>query len=179
MPVSLNDSGRRGIVCAFPSIPRRESAQSKVFAFETPVESLIKIMENAEIARRLEQVTGLLEAQRANPSGSRRTTALQWVLGILISIWPISGASRARGRRSWRPNADGAANFGDDGGMLHQLRGENGFFALLESVLGIGCVLAERLHGEFGIDSLEVGANDRRLGDPMGIQETHRRHFKC
>jgi hypothetical protein len=145
MSVSLYDSGRRGIVCAFPSIPRRESAQSKVFAFETPVESLIKIMENAEIARRLEQVTGLLEAQRANPSGSRRTTAPQWVLGILISIWPISGASRAQGRRSWRPNVD---------------------FALLESVPGIGCVPAERLHGEFGIDSLEVGANDRRLGDP-------------
>ena len=38
-------------------------------------------MENAEIAHRLEQVTGLLEAQRANPSGWRRTTALQWVLG--------------------------------------------------------------------------------------------------
>ena len=35
----------------------------KVFAFETPVESLIKIMENAEIAHRLEQVTGLLEAR--------------------------------------------------------------------------------------------------------------------
>ena len=97
-------------------------------------------MENAEIARRLEQVTGLLEAQRANPSGSKRTTALQWVLGILISIWPISDASRARGRRSWRPKADGAANFGDDRGTLDQLRGENGFFALLESVPGIGCV---------------------------------------
>lgn len=91
MPVSLYDSGRRGIVCAFPSIPRRESAQTKVFAFETPVESRIKIMKNAEIARRLEQVTDLLEAQRANPSGSRRTTALQCVLGILISIWPIIG----------------------------------------------------------------------------------------
>lgn len=48
-------------------------------------------MKNAEIARRLEQVTDLLEAQRANPSGSRRTTALQCVLGILISIWPIIG----------------------------------------------------------------------------------------
>ena len=148
----------------------------KVFAFETPVESLIKIMENAEIAHRLEQVTGLLEAQRANPSGSRRTTALQWALDILISSWPISGASRVRGRRSWRPNADAAANFGDDRGMLDQLRCENGFFALLESVPGIGCVVAERLHGEFGIDSLEVGANDRRLGELMGIQETHRRH---
>jgi len=54
MPVSPYDSRRRGIVCAFPSIPRRESAQSKVLAFETPVESLIKIMENAEIARRLD-----------------------------------------------------------------------------------------------------------------------------
>jgi hypothetical protein len=47
--------------------------------------------------------------------------------------------------------------------MLDQLRGENGFFALLESVPGIGCVLAERLHGEFGIDSLEVGANQDGL----------------
>ena len=43
------------------------------------------------------------------------------------------------------------------------MRGENGFFALLESVPGIGCVLAERLHGEFGIDSLEVGANQDGL----------------
>ena len=41
--------------------------------------------------------------------------------------------------------------------MLDRLRGENGFFALLESVPGIGRVLAERLHGEFGMTRLRSG----------------------
>jgi len=41
--------------------------------------------------------------------------------------------------------------------------------ALFESVPVIGRVLAERLHDESGIDSLEVAANDGRLGDLMRI----------
>ena len=76
MPVSLYGSGGGGIV-RFTFDPSSGLGPDQVFAFETPVESLIKIMENAEIARRLEQ-----EAQRANPSGSRRTTALQWLLAF-------------------------------------------------------------------------------------------------
>jgi hypothetical protein len=47
-----------------------------------------------------------LEAQRANPSGSRRTTALQRVLGLLITIWPISGASRALKSRARPPELE-------------------------------------------------------------------------
>jgi DNA polymerase (family X) len=56
--------------------------------------------------------------------------------------------------------------------MLNRLRGEADSVALLESIPGIGHVLAERLHCEFGIDSLEdleVAANDGRLGDLVGI----------
>jgi helix-hairpin-helix protein len=56
--------------------------------------------------------------------------------------------------------------------MLDRLRGETDPVALLESVPGIGRVLAERLHCEFGIDSLEdleAAANDGRLSDLAGI----------
>jgi DNA polymerase (family X) len=56
--------------------------------------------------------------------------------------------------------------------MLDRLRGETDPVALLESVSGIGPVLAERLHSELGIDSLEdleAAAHDNRLSDLAGI----------
>lgn len=56
--------------------------------------------------------------------------------------------------------------------MLDRLRGETDPVALLESVPGIGHALAERLHRDFEIDSLEdleAAAHDGRLADIEGI----------
>jgi putative hydrolase len=56
--------------------------------------------------------------------------------------------------------------------MLDRLRGETDPVELLESVPGIGPRLAERLHKEFEIDSLEdleAAAHDGRLSDLAGI----------
>jgi len=56
--------------------------------------------------------------------------------------------------------------------MLNRLRGETDPVALFESVPGIGHALAERLHNEFEIDSLEdleAAAHNGRLFDIAGI----------
>ena len=52
--------------------------------------------------------------------------------------------------------------------MLDRLRGESDTVALLASVPGVGAVLAQRLHDELRIDSLEdleAAAHDGRLAD--------------
>ena len=56
--------------------------------------------------------------------------------------------------------------------MLDRLRGETDPVALLESVPGVGPALAERLHTDLEIDSLEdleAAAHDGRLADIAGI----------
>ncbi len=56
--------------------------------------------------------------------------------------------------------------------MLDRLRGEADPVDLLRTVPGIGPVHAERLHGEFGIESLEdleAAAHDGRLADVAGL----------
>jgi putative hydrolase len=58
--------------------------------------------------------------------------------------------------------------------MLERLRGESDAVALLGSVPGIGPILAERLHHELGIDTLEqleAAAHDGRLADVAAIGE--------
>ncbi|MBK5292283.1 MAG: DNA-binding protein [Acidobacteriia bacterium] len=56
--------------------------------------------------------------------------------------------------------------------MLDRLRGETDPVTLLQSVSGIGRTLAQRLHEELGIDSLEdleAAANDGRMSGLVGI----------
>jgi hypothetical protein len=56
--------------------------------------------------------------------------------------------------------------------MLDRLRGESDPIALLRTVPGIGRVLAEKLHDELGIDTLEeleIAANDGRLEKVAGL----------
>ena len=56
--------------------------------------------------------------------------------------------------------------------MLDRLRGETDTVTLLESVPGIGPTLADRLHREFEIDSLEdleAAAHDGRLSSLAGV----------
>ena len=56
--------------------------------------------------------------------------------------------------------------------MLDRLRGESDPIALLRTVPGIGKVMAERVHDELGIETLEeleIAAHDGRLARSPGI----------
>jgi len=136
-------------------------------------------MQNVDIARRLEEVADLLEAQRANPfrvQAYRRAAA-----SVRHLSKPLSEIFKEQGEEGLRSIIGVGERLGTalrtlvTSGrlpMLDRLRGETDSVALLESVPGIGPVLAERLHREFEIDSLEdleAAAHDGRLNDLAGI----------
>ncbi len=136
-------------------------------------------MQNVEIARRLEEVADLLEAQRANPfrvQAYRRAAAgVRHLRKPLTAIWQEQGDSGMRAVTGVGERLAAALRSLVTTGrlpMLDRLRGETDPVALLESVPGIGTALAERLHRELGIDSLadlEAAAHDGRLADIGGI----------
>lgn len=129
--------------------------------------------ENLAIARRLEELAALLEQQHANPfriRAYRRAAATVADLGEPVSallardgvaaleVLPGIGASIARSIRELALHGRLP--------MLERLRGHADPVALLMSVTGIGDVLAERLHHDLGVDSLEdleTAAHDGRL----------------
>jgi Holliday junction resolvasome RuvABC DNA-binding subunit len=136
-------------------------------------------MHNVEIARRLEEVADLLETQRANPfrvHAYRRAAAGVRHLGKpLVEIWREQGEEGLRAVTGVGERLATALRTLVTTGrlpMLDRLRGETDPVEMLESVPGIGRALAERLHGELGIDSLEdleAAAHDGRLSDLAGI----------
>lgn len=136
-------------------------------------------MHNVEIARRLEEVAGLLEAQHANPfrvQAYRRAAAgIRHLQKPLSEIWHEQGDAGLRAVSGIGERLAIALRTLITTGrlpMLDRLRGETDPVALLESVPGIGSALAERLHRELGIDSLEdleAAAHDGRLADIGGI----------
>ena len=136
-------------------------------------------MQNTEIARRLEEVANLLEAQQANPyrvQAYRRAAAhILHLAKPLAEIWREKGDEGLRAVTGVGERLETALRTLVTTGrlpMLDRLRGETDPIALLESVPGIGRVLAERLHLEFGIDSLEdleAAAHDGRLHDLAGF----------
>ncbi|MEQ1885101.1 MAG: helix-hairpin-helix domain-containing protein [Bryobacteraceae bacterium] len=136
-------------------------------------------MQNLEIARRLHEVADLLEAQGANPF---RVGAYRRVAEKVHHLHkPLAEIYRERGDQGLH-DVTGAGErltvalrtMVTTGRlpMLDRLRGEADPEAVLESVPGIGPALAERLHQEFDIDSLEdleAAAHDGRLSDLAGI----------
>jgi Holliday junction resolvasome RuvABC DNA-binding subunit len=137
------------------------------------------MMQNVEIARRLEEVADLLETQRANPfrvQAYRRAAAgVRHLTKPLTAIWQEQGDTGLRALTGVGERLAAALRSLVTTGrlpMLDRLRGETDPVTLLESVPGIGTALAERLHGELGIDSLadlEAAAHDGRLADIGGI----------
>ena len=136
---------------------------------------------NADMASRLDEVAQMLKDQGANPF---RVQAYHHAADTL--------------RRLDRPVADILKEEGEEGlqqlpgigeslarsirsliltgrlPMLDRLRGETDSISLLTSVPGIGKGLAERLHHELAIDTLEeleTAAHDGRLSMLMGIGE--------
>ena len=136
-------------------------------------------MQNVEIARRLEEVGDLLEAQHANPF--RVQAYRRAALGVgrsqkpLREIWLEQGEAGLRSVTGVGERLAIALRTLITTGrlpMLDRLRGETDPVALLESVPGIGSALAERLYHDLGIDSLEdleAAAQDGRLADIGGI----------
>ncbi len=136
-------------------------------------------MQNVEIARRLEEVADLLETQRANPfrvqAYRRAAVSVRHLSKPLAEVWQEQGEEGLRAIVGVGERLGTALRTLVTTGrlpMLDRLRGETDSVAMLESVPGIGPVLAERLHREFGIDSLEdleAAAHDGRLADLAGI----------
>jgi DNA polymerase (family 10) len=136
-------------------------------------------MQNVEIARRLEEVADLLEAQRANPfrvqAYRRAAEAVRHLPKPLLVIWQEQGEEGLRAITGVGERLATALRTLVTTGrlpMLERLRGEADPVALLETVPGIGPALAERLHEDFGIHSLEdleAAAHDGRLADLAGF----------
>jgi DNA polymerase (family 10) len=134
---------------------------------------------NAQVANKLEEVAALLEQQKANPfrvqahrnAASTVRSLPQSVLDLLreeglagLDRLPSIGPVLARA----------IATIVNTGRlpMLDRLRGESDPVALLATVPGIGRKLAERLHDELEIDTLEeleAAAHDGRLEQLPGF----------
>ena len=134
---------------------------------------------NRLVADRLEEVAALLEAQGANPFRIRayRNAAAS----IRTLPVPVSGIHADAG-------LEGLERIPDVGEsiarairelllygrlpMLERLRGESDPIALLSSIPGIGPALAERLHHDLGIgtlEELELAAHEGRLATLPGF----------
>ncbi len=145
----------------------------------TVAPALPDTMSNAEIAARFDEVADLLEAQNAseyrvgawrNGATTLRHTARP-VSEILadegldgLEALPAIGSALARAIRE----------LVDSGtlGTLRRMRGESEPLAVLASVPGVGPTLAERVHEELGVDTLEgleAAAHDGRLATVPGF----------
>jgi hypothetical protein len=129
--------------------------------------------QNIAVAARLDELAALLERQGANPfrvDAYRRAADLVRGLersvgsilraeGLLgLECLPAIGTSIARAIRDLVETGRLP--------MLDRLRGESDAITLLTTVTGIGSRLAERLHHDHGIDTLEdleAAAHDGRL----------------
>jgi putative hydrolase len=134
---------------------------------------------NEDVAARLDEVGRLMASQGADPFRVRAyhraaevvRTLNQPVSDILeeqgtegLRALPGIGESIARAIRDVVSHGRMA--------MLERLRGEGDPVKILSSVPGIGRGLADRLHHDFGIDSLEdleAAAHDGRLERLVGI----------
>ena len=134
---------------------------------------------NDQIARRLDEVAGLLNEQGASPF---RVQAYRRAAGTVRHLpTPVSDLFERQGIEGLRK----LPGIGDHLAtairillvtgrlpILERLRGEADAIELLMSVPGIGEVQAARLHHDLGIDTLEeleAAANDGRLEEVAGL----------
>ena len=134
---------------------------------------------NAEIAGRLDDVAQILEEHGANPYrvlAYRRAANL--LRGLARSVVDLVRAEGVEGLEQLPGIGTSLARSIRDLAltgrlpMLDRLRGESDPIELLTSVPGVGRVLAERLHTDLGIDTLEeleAAAHDGRLARIEGF----------
>lgn len=136
---------------------------------------------NAEIATRLDEVANLLTEQEANAfriKSYRRAANLLRQMERPVSelvereglegLMQLPGIGQSLARSIHQLVRTGKLP------MLERLRGASDPVALLQTAPGIGHVLAERLHDDLGIASLEeleAAAHDGRLADLAGLGE--------
>ena len=128
---------------------------------------------NVKIARLLEETASILGEQGANPYRAQAyRNAAQTLLGLEKPVTEILEQQGVDGLMELHAVGEGIARFirtAVETGrlpMLERLRGESEPELLLASVPGIGRKLADRLHRELGIDTLEeleTAAHDGRL----------------
>lgn len=139
------------------------------------------MLPNEQIARRLDEVAGLLNEQGANvyrvASWRRAATTVRRLTLPVSEIWECEGIE---GLRELPGVGDRIAVALRDLivtgklPMLDRLRGATDPVAILMSVPGIGRVQAERLHHDLGIEhleDLEAAAHDGRLAMIEGFGE--------
>jgi hypothetical protein len=136
---------------------------------------------NQQIAGRLEEVSRVLRDQHADRfrvrAYARAATELRRLDRPVDAIWRAEGLEGLRrlpavGETIARAIRDLLTH--GRLGMLDRLRGEADPVALIGSVPGIGRVLANRLHDELGIETLEqleAAAHDGRLENVAGFGE--------
>jgi DNA polymerase (family 10) len=138
-------------------------------------------MQNTEIARRLEEVAWLLTEQGANPyrvqayrHAAETVRRLDRPVTELVQHEGTAGLRRLPGIGESLARSIRELVLTGRLPILDRLRGEVDPVSLLASVPGIGTVLAERLHHDLGIDTLEeleAAAHDGRLTNIAGIGE--------
>jgi hypothetical protein len=134
---------------------------------------------NAAVAGRLDEVARILEEQGANifrVGAYRRAAAM--LRGLTRPIDQIVKTEGLEGLEKLPGIGETLARFIHQLvmtgrlPMLDRLRGESDPIALLRTVPGIGRVMAERLHDELGIETLEeleIAAHDGRLEKIAGL----------
>lgn len=134
---------------------------------------------NDQVARRLEEVAGLLREQGANifrvQAYSRAANTVRRLATPVSEILQREGIDGLKSLAGIGDHLAAAIRHLVTAGrlpMLERLRGAADPIELLMTVPGIGQVQAERLHHELGIDSLEeleAAAQDGRLSDVAGL----------
>jgi putative hydrolase len=134
---------------------------------------------NSELARRLDEVAHLLNEQQANPyrvqayrRAAQTLRELEQPVTDLFQKQGLEGLRQLPGIGETLARSIQELLLSGRLPILDRLRGEVDPVALLRSVPGIGAVLAERLHHDLGIDSLEeleIAAYDGRLARHEGI----------
>lgn len=139
------------------------------------------ITNNASIAARLEEVAGILKEQGANEfriAAYRRAATtireLEQPVTEIVRKHGLAGLQRLPG--IGETIARFVHQMATTGRLpiLDRLRGESDPNSLFRSVAGIGEVLAERLHDELGIETLEeleMAAHDGRLASVQQLGE--------
>jgi DNA polymerase (family 10) len=138
-----------------------------------------RVITNEEVAGRLEEVAGLLEAQEADGYRVRAYRAgAGEVRGLERPVAEIVEQEGRDGLESLPHVGHGLARMIEELvrrgrlAMLERLRGEAAPEDVFASLPGIGEVLARRIHEELGVDTLEeleVAAHDGRLARVRGL----------
>jgi hypothetical protein len=137
------------------------------------------IVENWNVAVRFEEVASLLEGQEASPfrvgayrRGARTLRALDRPVSEVLAREGLGGLDRLPGIGPILARAISVTISTGRLPILERLRGESDPTSILASVPGIGRTLADRLHHELGIstlEDLEAAAHDGRLVSVPGL----------